>query len=312
MSRVLKADLALLVITAFWGVSFVVVKGALGECSPLAFNALRLTLATVVLALLFRRHWARLSRRVWMAGAVVGTLMAAGFGFQTIGLQFTTPAKSAFLTGLSVVLVPFYLALGRRRAPGWSVAAGASLALIGLYLIAITPGAPLWAGGLNRGDLLTLACAGAFAGHIVGLGAYARRYPFEGLAILQVGFAAVWSWLAAAGGERIVIHAGWGLALAVAFTGLFATALAFTTQAWAQQFTPATHTAILFAAEPVFAWAASLSLGLERLSPRQGWGAALILAAILCIELLPRWMAPGRPDRGGETAPSSSAQDRGL
>lgn len=280
-----KADLALLGITAIWGVTFVIVKRALADASPLAFNAVRLIVAALLLIAVYGRHLRRMRGIVWAAGALVGLLMALGYAFQTVGLEFTTPAKSAFLTGLSVIIVPFYAAALLRRAPGAGTYGGAALALAGLYFMAFARGA---GGGWiapNRGDLLTLACAAAFAGHIVALGEFTVRFPFEQLAVLQVGFAAVFTALAAAGGEHIRLRFTPELLWAIAITAVLATALAFTVQAWAQQFTPASHVAIVFAAEPVFAWAASLVLGYAGLGVRQVLGAGLILAAILTVEL---------------------------
>ena len=280
-----KADLALLGITAIWGVTFVVVKRALADASPLAFNAVRLIVAALLLIAVYGRHLRRMRGIVWAAGALVGLLMALGYAFQTLGLEFTTPAKSAFLTGLSVIIVPFYAAALLRRAPGAGTYGGAALALAGLYFMAFARGA---GGGWiapNRGDLLTLACAAAFAGHIVALGEFTVRFPFEQLAVLQVGFAAVFTALAATGGEHIRLRFTPELLWAIAITAVLATALAFTVQAWAQQFTPASHVAIVFAAEPVFAWIASLVLGYAGLGVRQVLGAGLILAAILTVEL---------------------------
>lgn len=280
-----KADLALLGITAIWGVTFVIVKRALADASPLAFNAVRLIVAALLLIAVYGRHLRRMRGIVWAAGALVGLLMALGYAFQTVGLEFTTPAKSAFLTGLSVIIVPFYAAGLLRRAPGAGTYGGAALALAGLYFMAFARGA---GGGWiapNRGDLLTLACAAAFAGHIVALGEFTVRFPFEQLAVLQVGFAAVFTALAAAGGEHIRLRITPELLWAIAITAVLATALAFTVQAWAQQFTPSSHVAIVFAAEPVFAWIASLVLGYTGLGARQVLGAVLILAAILTVEL---------------------------
>ncbi|HZT72842.1 MAG TPA: DMT family transporter [Terriglobales bacterium] len=279
-----KADLALLGITAIWGVTFVVVKRALADASPLAFNAARLLLAAVLLVAVYRRQVRRLAGKVWGAGALVGLFMALGYAFQTMGLEYTTPAKSAFLTGLSVIIVPFYAAVWLRRAPGAGTYCGALLALAGLYFLAFARGAGGGWTAANWGDLLTLACAAAFAGHIVALGEFTVRFPFEQLAVLQVGFAALFTSAGALAIEHIRLRWTPELIAALAITAVLATALAFTVQAWAQQFTPASHTAIVFAAEPVFAWVTSLSLGLEAFTAQVALGAGLILAAIVTVE----------------------------
>jgi drug/metabolite transporter (DMT)-like permease len=283
-----RADLALLAITAIWGGTFLVVQAALKSASPLAFNAARFTLAGGLLAAVYRRRLRRIPAEVWGASAVLGLLLAIGFGFQTVGLEYTTAAKSAFLTGLSVVLVPFFVALWWRRRLGGNAHAGAGLALLGIYFLAFARSLTGGWGPVNRGDALTLFCAVAFAAQIAAQGEFAPRYGFARLAVLQVVFAAGFTWIGAAWLEPI--HLAWaapGLWAALGITAVLATAVAFTTQAWAQQFTPASHTAIIFAAEPVFAWLASIALGVEALLTNQIVGALLVLGAILTIELQP-------------------------
>ncbi|MGH9526408.1 MAG: DMT family transporter [Terriglobales bacterium] len=291
-----KADLALLAITAIWGATFLIVQGALTAASPLAFNAARFTLAGVLLALVYHRHLRQIPARVWGASALLGLLLAVGFGFQTEGLEFTTAAKSAFLTGLSVVLVPFLVALLWRRRLAWSAYAGAVVALGGLYFLAFARSLTGGWGTVNRGDALTLLCAVAFAAQIAAQGEFAPRHGFIRLAVLQVFFAAVFSWGAA--GLLEPIRLAWSnprLLEALAVTAVLATAVAFTVQSWAQQFTPASHTAVIFAAEPVFAWFTSLALGVEALLANQIVGAVLVVAAILVIELLPARRASKMP-----------------
>lgn len=299
-----KADLALLGITAIWGATFLVVQGALAEASPLAFNAARFTLAGILLAAVYPRHLRHIPARVWGASCMLGLLLAIGFGFQTAGLEFTTAAKSAFLTGLSVVLVPFLVALVWRRRLAWSAYAGAALALGGIYFLAFARSLTGGWGTANRGDVLTLFCAVAFAAQIAAQGEFAPRHGFIRLAVLQVGFAAVFTWAAALGMAAFgraplrLDLASPSLLGALAVTAVLATAVAFTVQAWAQQFTPASHTAIVFAAEPVFAWITSLALGVQALLANQMAGAVLVLAAILVIELLP--LRRPRPGLGAD------------
>ena len=111
----LRAYLLMLFTVAVWGTTFVVVKDALADATPLAFNLARMVLAFLVLAVAYRRHWREVSRGQLIAGAVVGFFLAMGYQFQTAGLVKTTPSKSAFLTGVSVVLVPVLLALFWKR-----------------------------------------------------------------------------------------------------------------------------------------------------------------------------------------------------
>jgi drug/metabolite transporter (DMT)-like permease len=295
-----KADLALVAITAIWGSTFVVVKEALAQVSPLVFNAIRMALAAGLLALWFRRRRSRYTQAILGAGALLGLFMAAGYAFQTEGLLYTTASKAAFLTGMSVVLVPLFSAAVFRRRLQWPTVAGGSLALAGLYLLAFSgAGGRGWWAPPNRGDLLVLLCAVAFAGHIIALGEYSVRYGFRRLAVLQVSFCGVFIALLVPFAETPRVRfSPWVLA-AFAITAVLATALAFTVQAWAQQFTPANHTAIVFALEPVFAWATGVAVMHDHLRPREVWGALLILLAVVSIEL------HGKRSAGNEPAPAS-------
>lgn len=294
-SRRRQADLALVSITAIWGITFPIVKTALDDASAMVFTTVRMGCAALLLAVLYRKELRRLSAPIWRAGAVTGALMAAGYALQTIGLAHTTASKSAFLTGLSVILVPFLVALLLRRMPPRSSWGGASMALCGLYLLAFFPMGAHAASSVwqtpNRGDLLTLACALCFAGHIVALGHYSPRMAFQSLTALMVAFCAVFTalttaMLALTRAEPAVFHSSLRLWGAIGLTAVLATAVAFSVQAWAQRFTPSTHTAIIFALEPVFGLGAAVWWRHEQVTGIQLAGCALILAAILLVELM--------------------------
>ena len=161
MSRSLKAHILLVLITLIWGSNFVVIKNALADISPLFFNAVRMSLAAVVLAAIFYRELPRLTASALRSGCLVGVFLFIGNELQTVGLKYTTPSKSAFLTGVSVVLVPVFLALFWKRAINRWTSVGVVLALVGLYLLTVpaSPGAGLNLRSMNHGDLLTLGAA---------------------------------------------------------------------------------------------------------------------------------------------------------
>src|ERR1700722_15739874 len=131
-----------------WGATFVLVKDALQDASPLLFNHLRMTLAFVALVIVNHRQLRSINRRALFSGLVVGLFLAAGYQFQTAGLARTTPAKSAFITGLVVVFVPLFTAIPIIRPtntppPRWNTAIGALLAFAGLLLLT-TPAGTSW------------------------------------------------------------------------------------------------------------------------------------------------------------------------
>jgi drug/metabolite transporter (DMT)-like permease len=304
-SRRVPALLSLLAVVALWGATFALVKNALADAGPLTFNAIRMVIAFAILSVLYRRHWPALLQRENRAtlriGALVGILLALGYSFQTAGLVLTTATKSAFITGTVVVLVPLFAAIPRLRpagasAPRWNTWTGATIALIGTALLTLDVSAHLSAisSTLNPGDLLTLACAVCFALHVLSIAHATRRMPFAQLALLQIGFAAIWMTLAAALFERTPVHWTSRLIVALGITAIFATAVAYSVQSWAQNYLPATHTALLLALEPVFAWLVALLVLHEHLDRRHLEGALLILAGIAVTELWPARLA--RPE----------------
>jgi drug/metabolite transporter (DMT)-like permease len=288
VSRKLKADLLLIFCTLIWGATFVLVKDALANASVFVFLALRFLVATVALILMYGRQLRAAGASGFRAGALIGCCMFGGYAFQTAGLARTTPSKAAFITGFFVVLVPLLLALfGSRRAPWW-VWFGALSAFIGLHFLAVPPSG---LAALNRGDLLVLACAFMFALHVISIGHYSIRYSPGALTLIQVAVTGLFTTLcvplfALFGIEQPRVMWTRGLILAVVTTGIFATAVAFSVQVWAQQYTSTNHAAIIFTLEPVFAGLTSFFFYHERLSARSLAGAALILGGILIAELL--------------------------
>jgi drug/metabolite transporter (DMT)-like permease len=306
----LRAYLLMLFVVAVWGSTFVVVKGALADSTPAAFNLVRMTLAFLVLAAAYHRSWRGIHRWQLGAGALVGLCLAVGYQFQTTGLARTTPSKSAFITGLVVVLVPLFSSIPGLRPPGarpprWNAFVGAGLAFTGILLLTAPAAAHAqisgWGGftsllpdltSINLGDVLTLGCAIGFAFHCLALSHTSTRIGFCPLALLQVGFCAVFMALSLPLIERP--HITWTprLMLALAIAAVLATAAAFSIQSWAQSVLPPTHTALLLTMEPVFAWITSFVFMGERLGLRPASGALLILTGIALTELVPQPHVP--------------------
>jgi drug/metabolite transporter (DMT)-like permease len=297
MSRSLRAHLLLTAVVFIWGATFVLIKGALRDVSPLLFNFIRMTLAFSCLALVYRAHWKHVTRRALASGAVVGFCLAMGYQFQTAGLRLTTPSKSAFITGLVVVLVPLLSGIPLLRpegahVPRWNAYLGALIAFAGIVLLTTPAGAGFDFSSINRGDLLTLGCAVGFALHVLALAHTVSRVPYTQLAVLQIGFCALFMAMSGPLLEHPSIRWTPRVVVALLIAALLATAAAFTVQSWAQQFLPATHTALILALEPVFAWLTSFAVLGERLSLRATAGALLILAGIGFTEFLPDRMQP--------------------
>jgi drug/metabolite transporter (DMT)-like permease len=303
MSRNLKAHLLLILVTFIWGATFVQIKDALRDISPLLFNAVRMLVATAALLILYFPHIRRMNKSTLLAGARVGIFLWLGYEFQTTGLKLTTPAKSAFLTGVSVVLVPVFLALFWRKAVGRWTVLGVLAAMIGLFLLTVPGGAAGWGDfkSVNTGDLLTLVCAVAFAFQIIFVGRAAQAHAFQQVAFLQIATAALLMVPTVPILEHTYVIWSWRVITAIMVTALLSTTAAFTIQAWAQQFIGAANTALILVLEPVFAWLMSYALLGETLKLRAAIGALLIVAGLLASELL------GNP---GERADERVAADQ--
>ncbi len=276
-----RADAVLVSITAFWGVTFVVVKDAVVLADPFTFLALRFSLGGLLLTFAAWRgvRGAALLR----AGTGLGVLLFIGFAAQTSGLQFTTASRSAFLTGLSVLLVPFFSIAFHRRCPAPASLCGVALAVCGLW--ALTGGDLLsLPHGFGKGEALTLLCALAFALHITLIEQLARKHAPAPLVAVQLWTVAVLSVVALCllGPRLSATPALWS---AVLITGVGGSALALVLQAWAQARTTAVRAALVYALEPVFAAAYSVALGREQLHSPELLGGGLIVLGVLVSEL---------------------------
>jgi drug/metabolite transporter (DMT)-like permease len=285
----LVAVLLLLVVSAIWGSTFVVVKQAIAQTSVLDFLAWRFILAGVLLAALRPRALLRLGRRGWSHGAFLGVALAAGYMTQTFGLEHTSAAVSGFLTGLQVVFTPLIGWMLLRRQPGRRTWSAVVVATAGLAVLTLR-GVPF-----GVGEALTVVSAGLFALQIVGLEGWASAEDAYGLAAVQLLTVGAASLLAAAP-RGIGLPQTPGIWGAVVLTAIAATAFAFVVQSWAQSHLSATSAAVVFTTEPLFAalfaWVSGEHLG---------W--ALVVAGILVV-LAMLVMVVGR---GGSVAPTGAS-----
>jgi len=291
VNRRRAAEAALIFNVIVWGATFVVVKNALLDVSPILFIALRFTLATGALLAVFRGS--ALPWRSWKtagAGALAGLFLFAGYGFQTMGLRLTTAPRSAFITGLTSVAVPLLAATVYRVKPQVSEVMGVLIATVGLAVMTL-PGV---LGPMRLGDLLTVCCAVGFAAHIVTLGHFSERMNYQLLSVSQIAISAILAWAMFSWVETPRLTWRPAVVWAILITGLLATALAFTIMAWAQRYTSPARTALIFMLEPVVAWITSYVTVGEGLSGRAAAGAALILGGVAMVELKPLNTRPHR------------------
>ena len=289
MTSPTKARMLLLATALLWGLTFSLVKAALRDVSPLLFNLVRFTLATLVLAAVNRKDLRYLTRDQLRAGALTGLFLALGYQFQTLGLAYTTASNSAFVTGLVVVIVPVLTLLPAIRPAGVpipkpGILASSLLAFCGLLLLTVLSG--LGFSRVRPCGVLTLICAISFACHLLSLARAARSLAPGALATVQVAFATLIMLLMEPLERQAHLQVTLRLVLTLLICAVFATAAAFTVQSYAQRHLPPTQTVLILILEPVFCALPSVVFLHESVTARAVLGARRILAGILLTELL--------------------------
>lgn len=281
---------SLTAVTAIWGSTFVIVQDVVRTVPVLDFLGVRFGIATLLMLAVRPRSVAALPRALVPRGIALGVILGSGYVLQTFGLKYASATVSGFITGLFVVFTPlvaWVLLRTRVTAAAWL---GVGLATIGLAFLSLNGAA------VGLGEALTLGCAALYAVHIVGLGAWSTHEDAYGLAVVQLGTVSA---------VCLVIGASDGLILpsqpstwaAVLFLALFATAIAFFVQTWAQAHLAPTRAAVVMTMEPVFATVFAVLVAGEVLTLRIAVGAACILAAMFLVELGPRRGADAEVER---------------
>jgi len=270
--------LALVGVTAIWGVTFVQVQDALALYPLFAFLAVRFAISTIALAPFAWTPLRALPREGVLAGVGVGALLAAAYGLQTAGLDLTTVASTGFITGLYVVFTPLLaLALFGTRVPR-ALWAGVALAALGLLLLSGVPG------GSTVGNALVLASALAAAFQIASMERFAPRYDPRALTFLQMATSLVGFAVLAVVLGQVEVPRGWTVWGALLVTGLFAGALGYLVATWVQARTTAARAALVFTLEAPFAALFGVLLADEVLG-WAGWlGCAVMMTGIVLAE----------------------------
>jgi drug/metabolite transporter (DMT)-like permease len=277
----LLATLALLAMTACWGSTFFLIKDLLDRVPVLDFLAVRFAVASVALVVMFPRALGRLSAAARARAVVLGLLYGVAQILQTAGLAHTPATVSGFITGLYVVCTPLLAAPLLRQRIGGATWAAVLLAVAGLAVLTLRGVT------VGYGEALTFLAALLYAGHIVGLGAWSTAEEAMGMAIVQLGVITGVCVLVTAP-DGVVLPGSTADWLSVIYMAVFAAALALAGQTWAQAHLPPTRSAIIMSMEPVFAAFFAVLLGGEDLTRRMLLGGAMVLAAMLIVELSPR------------------------
>jgi drug/metabolite transporter (DMT)-like permease len=274
------ADLALLVSVLIWGTTFALMKDALDGIRPMNFIFLRFTLAFLVLVVVNLRKLKKIRLKMLALGFYLGLALTGGYLFQVTGLAYTTASKAGFITGLSVIIVPVLTTLYFKKLPPLPVLVGVVSATLGLLFLSYDGS---WV--FNLGDFLVFLCALSFGLHIFLVGQFVQKEDPALLTMVQIGVVALIAGIIVGiRGEMQFSYEPkiwWG----IIYMAVMATGFTFFVQNWAQQFTSAIRTAIIFSMEPVFALIFAYLLLSEPITAQSLWGGGLILAGMLLAEL---------------------------
>lgn len=281
MSKQVKADIALLLVTVGWGASFLLTKNSLAELSTFNFLAIRFSIAFVLSLIIFMKSIINVDKTTLKYGAFLGIVIFATYALQTIGLNYTTASKSAFITGINVLLVPIFSAILIKKTPQKKVLFSVFIAFIGLGLLTLNKSIS----GINIGDVYTFICAIVCAIHIILVGRYTVECDSIALAVIQIGVCAILSLITTLAFESPIVPTSYGVWINILILSVVCTSGAFIVQSVAQKFTSPTHTALIFTGEPVFAAVFGYIILGEILSGQGLIGAILILGGMIITEV---------------------------
>ena len=277
-----RADFLLLTVAIAWGVTFLMVQEAIETVPVYSFLFYRFLFATILMAIISYKFYNTINKETIFYGFVLGTFLFSAFATQTFGLAYTKSSIVAFITGLNVILVPFFAYILFKDHVRKMVFLGSIIAVIGLYLLTMS-------GELTIafGEFLTLICSALFALQILFTDKYSKKVNVFMLVLFQFLTVTIYSMIFSLTLDEVTFNVNMDEAFlkAVIVTSVFATVYAFLIQTYMQQFTTPTKTAIIFSMEPVSAGIYGYFAGNELLTSIQILGAALIILAVLLAEI---------------------------
>jgi drug/metabolite transporter (DMT)-like permease len=280
MNRAQKADLALLLVTIFWGAGFPVTKFALQTIPPLYHIGLRFLIAAVLLSIIFYKKMFKIDKSILKPASAMAALLFLTYALQTVGLLYTTASKSAFYSGLAVLFVPMLSYVFYKSKINVNTLISITLAFLGLFLLSFSGNVF----SFNIGDLMTILNSVTYAVLLLLTSDYVKEHDPTQLSIVQMYIVSILGFAAA------LVFDKWDTPMSLLsfnslmFSAVLCTAFAFWMQANAQIFTSASHVALIFTMEPVFgAFTSWLLLG-ERLGLKGFFGGIFIISAMLIAE----------------------------
>ena len=298
-----KGEAALFLNTIIWGGTFIIIKNALTDISPMTFITFRFFIASLVMLPFVKIIFKDADKKVFISGGILGFLYFAGFAVQTIGLNYTSATKSGFITGTFIVFVPFLQMLIEKKVPGKGSIIGIVLVVIGLILLS-GKGNSIFGifteigANFNTGDFLTLICAVIFAMYIVYLDMLGNKFSPLTLVFLQIVITGVGGFLLAVifsstGIENFKFTLNHNVIFAVLYTTILATLVTTTLQTKYQHLVTPTKAGIIFSLEPIFAAVFAFMVAGERIGSFGVFGGIFIFAGLLASEIIDKKREPG-------------------
>lgn len=283
MSKKMKADIALLLVTIGWGASFILTKVALGHMQTYNFLGVRFCLAFIISGAIFYKNMIKLDKKTLKLGIFMGVVLFIHYGFQTVGLEYTTVSKSAFITGINVILVPVLSPILIKKIPKRATICGAILAFIGMSMLSLSNVSSV--SGINIGDIYTFICAVVFALYIIAVGKFTTEVDSIAFAVVQLGVVGVLSFITSFATETVMLPTSKEAWVCIVILSVVCTSAAYIVQSVAQRYTSSTHTALIYTGEPVFAAIFGYLFLKELLNTVGTFGAILILAGMIVAEV---------------------------
>lgn len=278
------ANIMLVIVTIIWGGGFIATSAALDDVPPFTILMIRFLGAAILPVILSWRSWRSLTAATVKQGLFCGALLFLAFAFQTFGLMYTTPSKNAFLTATNVVLVPYLLWLILKRKPTKKEMLASTLCVIGIALLTLKTEVIQ----LNIGDLLSFICAVFFAAHMIALEKSAPQANVFIMTALQMLSAGILSAVFAFTTEGIVKDIPTSASVALGYSIICSTMLAYLLQTWAQKYTSANHASMILSMEALWASFFSYCFFQETMSVTMLIGAAFIFVSVIYIEYQPK------------------------
>ncbi len=271
--------IALFGASIIWGSSFLVVKSSMDSMQPHTLLAIRFTIASILLCIIFHKRLKKINKDYLISGGIIGVFLFIAYSIQTIGITDTTPGKNAFLTAVYCVIVPYLYWIVDKKKPDKYNVISAALCLTGIGLVSINSDFRI-----QFGDAFSLICGFFYAAHMVSISKLSKDRDPVLLTIVQFSYTAIFSWIATLIFEDIPKSFSPNVIIELLYLAVFATAIALLLQNIGQKYTKPAPAAIILSLEAVFGVIFSVMFFKEEISIKLFLGFLLIFIAIITSE----------------------------